>query len=152
MSMNITGANLYGTAQVWSGASAPMSPNQKMSNLFDAIDTSGTGTISKSQFEQAFQSMNPPGNFQAAGVDSIWSKLDPNGTGSVSKQDFVNGMAEMMKQLRGHHHHNQGGGATGAQSLAQSTSLLSALGNSASSSTVSTAGTGSTGSLLDILA
>ena len=120
-----------------------------MSNLFDQIDTTGSGTITKSQFEQAFQNMNPPGSFQAAGADAVWSKLDPNGTGSVSKQDFVNGMTTMMKQLRGHHH---GGSVAGAQSVTQTSNLLAALDSSTGSSSPTASNTSSAGSILDLLA
>ncbi len=128
-----------------------MSPSTKMSNLFDQIDTTGSGTITKAQFEQAFQKLNPPGSFQAAGADAVWSKLDPNGTGSVSKQDFVNGMTTLMKQLRGHHHH-QDASAAGAQSLTQTSNLLTALGSSTGSSSPMPSNTSSAGSVLDLLA
>jgi hypothetical protein len=95
--------------QIISGASMRMPASQKMSNLFDQIDTTGSGTITKAQFEQAFQTLNPPKDFKALGADAIWAQLDPNNTGSVSKQDFVSGMTAMMKQLRGgHHHHHRG--------------------------------------------
>ena len=66
--------------------------HQKMSQLFDMIDASGSGSISKTQFQQAFQAMNPPAKFQAMGADQIWAKLDSSGTGSVSRQDFVSTM------------------------------------------------------------
>lgn len=98
-------------------------PQQKMSNLFDKIDTGDTGSITKDQFEQAFQSMNPPGTFKSQGADAVWAKLDPQGTGQVSKQDFVNGMASMQKQFRAqHHHHHEGARAasTSAPSTLQS--------------------------------
>ncbi len=130
MSMAISGMGGAGSPQVWSGASARMSPAQKMSNLFDKIDTSGSGTITKAQFEQAFQTMNPSKGFQQAGADAIWAKLDPNGTGSVSKQDFVSGMTAQMSQMRQGHHHHHGGGAASAQTPAQTVNAsLSALGS-----------------------
>ena len=86
--------------EIMSGASGSMPPNQKMSNLFNAIDTSGTGSINQSQFNQAFQTLNPPTAFSSQGANAIWNSLDPNGTGSVSKQDFVNTMKDLMAQLR----------------------------------------------------
>lgn len=121
--------------RVMSGASSrTSSPTQKMSDLFQKIDTSGSGTISKAQFEQAFQNTNPPPAFKAMGADAIFSKLDPNGTGSVSKQDFINGMKSMMAQ--GHHHHHAdgvNGGQSGttpspAQTLSSSLESLNAQG------------------------
>ena len=114
-------------------------PAQKMANLFQQIDTSGSGTITKAQFEQAFQTMNPPGSIKSLGADAVFSKLDPNGTGSVSKQDFVNGMSSMMLQLRQHHHH--GGGQMNSsqansfsQTLSASLDSLNNLGSQTSSS------------------
>jgi hypothetical protein len=138
MEMSISGAGASGASQIWSSASAPMAPAQKMSNLFDQIDTSGSGAISQSQFTKAFQTMAPPASFQSVGADAVWKKLDPNGTGSVSKQDFVSSMTTIMKQLHGHHHRNQSS-AAGAQSLAQNTSALNALGNSGASANTSAA-------------
>jgi hypothetical protein len=83
-----------------SGASQGAPPQQKMSNLFDSIDTSGSGSITQSQFEQAFQSKNPPAVFQKQGADAIFASLDPTGSGSVSKQDFVSTMSGLMASLR----------------------------------------------------
>jgi len=77
-----------------------MPPSQKMSSLFDKIDNSGTGSINQTQFDQAFQTLNPPSVFQAQGSAVTWSALDSNGTGSVSKPDFVNTMKDLMVQLR----------------------------------------------------
>jgi len=129
MDLTIQNTSLAGSSAM-SGASAPMSPTQKMSNLFSQIDTSGSGTITEAQFDKAFQSMNPPGSVKAAGADALWKQLDPNGTGSVSKQDFVSGMTSAMKQLRGAHHHHHGSSAAGAEQAAQGASSLGALGGS----------------------
>lgn len=122
--------------QVVSGASMRMPPEQKMANLFQKIDTSSSGSISKTQFDQAFQTLNPPPAIKSMGVDAVFSKLDPNGTGSVSKQDFINGMKPMV--THSHHHHRDGANAAQndpaqaaafAQTLAASTNALNALGN-----------------------
>ena len=83
-----------------SGASTGMPPQQKMSSLFDKIDGSGSGSITQQQFDQAFQTMDPPAVFQQQGASAIFAALDPNGTGSVSKQDFVSGMSQLMASLR----------------------------------------------------
>ncbi|OIQ70426.1 EF hand [mine drainage metagenome] len=114
-----------------------MPPAQKMAHVFAKIDTSGSGTISKSQFEQSFQSLKMPQAFKTMGADAIFAKLDPNGTGSVSKQDFVNGMKSLMSQVR------QGGsptapnmlqaGSTPAQTLTYSLQSLESLGQPSSS-------------------
>lgn len=86
--------------EIVSGASTSAPPSQKMSTLFDNIDTGSSGSINQSQFDQAFQTLNPPSVFQAQGSAGIWGALDPNGTGSVSKPDFVNTMKGLMAQLR----------------------------------------------------
>jgi len=86
--------------QAVSGASMRMPPMQKMTNLFNAIDTKGTGSISQGQFNQAFATLNPPAVFKAQGAQAIWSRLDSNNSGSVSKQDFVNTMKQLMVSLR----------------------------------------------------
>lgn len=93
--------------QVVSGASMRMPPSQKMGNLFQQIDTGNTGSITKAQFEQAFQTLNPPPSIKSQGADAIFSKLDPNGTGSVSRQDFINGMKSIMTHNHHRHAHNE---------------------------------------------
>lgn len=127
----IGGISAMGAAmpQIVSGASMRMPPSQKMNSLFQQIDTNNTGSISKDQFMQAFQTLNPPKGFQQLGANAIWAKLDANGTGSVSKQDFVNGMTSMMSQIRQHHHHNEANAQALALALAGSINALNALGN-----------------------
>lgn len=100
MSMSISGAAGMGAASVVSGASMRMPPQQKMTNLYNQIDTTGSGSITQAQFHQAFQSMNPPAAFKNAGADAVYSQLDPTGAGSVSQADFVNAMKGMMVSLR----------------------------------------------------
>lgn len=79
-----------------SGGSGPVPLQQKLSNLFQQIDTAGKGSITKTQFEQAFNKLNPPAAAKAIGAEATFSKLDPGGTGSVSKQDFIKGMSALM--------------------------------------------------------
>lgn len=98
--MDISGVGAASGLHAVSGASYSAPPQQKMSNLFQQIDTSGSGSITQSQFEQAFQSKNPPAVFQQQRADAIFSVLDPKGTGSVSEQDFVSGMSKLMASLR----------------------------------------------------
>jgi Ca2+-binding EF-hand superfamily protein len=100
MVSNVYGAGSVGGYSAMSGASSRMPPQQKMSNLFDKIDTDNSGSITKSELGGAFKSQNPPKVFQNAGVDSVWSALDPNNTGSVNKADFVAGMKSLMVSLR----------------------------------------------------
>ena len=99
--MDISGiSSLSSGLHAVSGASSGAPPQQKMSNLFDSIDTSGSGSITQSQFEQAFQTKNPPAVFQQQGADAIFASLDPTGSGSVSKQNFVSTMSSLMASLR----------------------------------------------------
>ena len=98
--MNISGVSAPSGLHAVSGASYGAPPQQKMSNLFDSIDTSGSGSITQSQFEQAFQTKNPPAVFQQQGAAAVFAALDPSGTGRVSKQDFVSTMSGLMASLR----------------------------------------------------
>jgi hypothetical protein len=100
MSMTISSMGGMIRPQVMSGASGRMSPSQKMSSLFDKINTSGSGTITKAQFTQAFQGLKSPSSFKAMGADAIFNQLDTKGSGSISKQDFIDGMKKLMEQMR----------------------------------------------------
>ena len=84
--------------KVASGGSSPVSPQQKISNLFQQIDSSGTGRITKAQFEQAFNKLNLPASVKDIGPEAAFSKLDPSGSGALSKQDFIKGMSSLMAQ------------------------------------------------------
>ena len=117
--MDISGVSAAGGMHTVSGASSSGPPQQKMSSLFDSIDTSGSGSITKAQFDQAFQSKNPPAVFQKQGADATFASLDPSGTGSVSKQDFVAGMSKLMASLRADN--------AGSSSSSSSSSLGSSL-------------------------
>ena len=64
-------AAVSGGASALSGASWSGPPNQKMSNLFDSIDAKGTGSISQTQFNSAFQTKNPPTVFQQQGASAM---------------------------------------------------------------------------------
>jgi hypothetical protein len=98
--MNIAGVATSSGIHAVSGASNGAPPQQKMSNLFDSIDTTGSGSITQAQFDQAFQTKKPPAVFQTQGADAIFASLDPTGSGSVSKQDFVSTMSGLMASLR----------------------------------------------------
>jgi Ca2+-binding EF-hand superfamily protein len=100
MVSSISGTSGAAGMSAMSGASSRMPPQQKMSNLFDQIDTKGSGSISKSDLAKAFDTQNPPKVFENAGVDSVWTALDPDNSGSVSKADFVAGMKSLMVSLR----------------------------------------------------
>jgi hypothetical protein len=89
--------------KVASGASPTVSAQQKISNLFPADRfKSGTGRITKAQFEQAFSKLNLPASVKGIGLEAAFSKLDPSGTGVVSKKDFIQGMQSMMASKNSH--------------------------------------------------
>ncbi|MGD0633260.1 MAG: EF-hand domain-containing protein [Beijerinckiaceae bacterium] len=71
-----------------------------MATLFSQIDTAGTGSITQSQFNQAFQSTNPPAGFRAMGASAVFQSLNPSSSGTVSQQNFVQGMTQLMAQVR----------------------------------------------------
>jgi Ca2+-binding EF-hand superfamily protein len=100
MSMSVAAIGGSSGLEAMSGASAGIPPQQKMTSLYNQIDTSGAGSITQQQFTQAFQTFNPPPVFQQQGASAVFSALDPNSTGSVSKQDFVSGMTGLMASLR----------------------------------------------------
>jgi hypothetical protein len=120
--MDVAGIASSSGLHAVSGASYGAPPQQKMSNLFDSIDTSGSGSITQSQFEQAFQTQNPPAVFQQQGADTIFASLDPSGTGSVSKQDFVSTMSQLMASLRA-----DGSAQSGSQPVDTLTASLQSL-------------------------
>lgn len=114
--MNISSIASASGLHMISGASSSAPPQQKMSSLFNSIDTSGSGSITQAQFDQAFQTQNPPAVFQKQGAGAIWSALDPSGSSSVSKQDFVSTMSKLMVSLRAEGT-SQGGSASLSASL-----------------------------------
>ena len=124
---SVSGMGGVALPQVVSGASMRMPPSQKMSNLFQQIDVGNSGSIAKSQFDQAFQGMNPPKGFQQMGSGPVWLALDPGGTGSVSKQDFVKTMTALMSQIR-NPHSNDTQENSAAQALSASANALNNLG------------------------
>lgn len=81
-------------------ASKPVSPEQKLANMFQQIDTAGKGSITKAQFQEAFNKLNPPEAVKAMGADAAFSKLDTKGLGVVTKQDFVKGMESILAQAK----------------------------------------------------
>ena len=84
-------------ASGWPGPSNGGPSGQLAQSLFSQIDSNGTGSITKSELEQAVTSAG--GTTQAA--DALYAQLDPNNTGSVSEQQF----AQTLSQVMPHHHH-----------------------------------------------
>ncbi len=122
--MDISGIGAANGLHAMSGASSSGPPREKMASLFDSIDTSGSGSITQSQFDQAFQTKNPPAVFQNQGADAIFATLDPSGSGSVSRQDFVSGMSQLMSSLRADNAGQSGTASSSQASLAASLQSL----------------------------
>jgi Ca2+-binding EF-hand superfamily protein len=136
MNLSISGTSGMNSPQIVSGASSYGSPTSKMTNLFQQIDASNSGSISLGQFQQAFTTSNPPARFQSLWADAIFQQLDPNGTDSVSQGDFVSGMTALMKSLRSAGSSNESSPAAASaitdpasQSLSQSLQSFLKLGN-----------------------
>ena len=85
--------------QIVSGASKRGSKSHGLSGLFQSMDTTGSGSISKSQLQSALQNLRLPSSVKSLGADAIFNKLDPNKTGSVSKQDFISGLRKILADL-----------------------------------------------------
>jgi Ca2+-binding EF-hand superfamily protein len=103
------GAQLIGfQAQGWPSTSGAGPSGQLAQSLFSQIDTSGSGSITKSELEQAVT--NAGGTTAAA--DALYAKLDPNNTGSVTEQQF----AQTLSQILPHHHSGGGADADGGNS------------------------------------
>ena len=98
--MRVAGMSGAYAPQAMTGASARMPPTKKMANLFSKIDASGSGSITKAQFTQAFQTMKPPAGFRAMGADAVFQALSPSASGTVTQQSFVQGMTNLMAQFR----------------------------------------------------
>jgi EF hand domain-containing protein len=85
------------------------------SQLFSLLDGNGDGSISKSEFENAFGQ-----NGNTAQADSIFAQLDANGDGAVSQGELTSALqgqqGQSGQQVHHHHHHGGGGGAGGASS------------------------------------
>ena len=113
MSYGISGIGGGYPPQITSGASSRSAKPNSFAQLFKQMDTSNDGSVSKSEFEAAFNKL--PQNLKDTGVDAAYSKLDPNNTGSVSKQDFVHAMRNIMAQ---YHQGNSQSGDQGATSAA----------------------------------
>ena len=70
---------------IGAGGYNPYAVQQYQQNLFNKIDSSGNGSISKTELEQAVT--RDGGTTKAA--DALYAQLDPNNTGSVSEQQFA---------------------------------------------------------------
>lgn len=117
-----------------SGSRSGKSLDKALTRAFQSIDSANTGSISKAQFESAFQNMKMPPALKAMGADALFAKMDTNGTGNISKQDFINGIKSLAPKTRGggrhisHRNDGDANDAAGAQPSAVSASSTIASG------------------------
>lgn len=149
MSISISGLGNV-QAQAVSGASARSSGimSKGLTRLFQKLDTGGTGSLTKTQFEAAFKKLKLPASIKGMGADALFNKLDPNGTGSISQDQFVTGMKQVFTGLQGQGYSglSQAAMINPATTLsAGQDALLTALNNQPSTLTNSNLGTNYTG-------
>ncbi|MBF0460711.1 MAG: EF-hand domain-containing protein [Magnetococcales bacterium] len=87
----------------------------RLTRLFQQIDTDSTGSITPDQLATAFPTLRLPSAIQAMGSDAVFQALDPNETGSVAQADFVSGLKSLIAQ-------NATSTGVGSRSRAASTS------------------------------
>jgi hypothetical protein len=96
MTGSIGGMGGVSLPKVVSGASKRGSKSHGLADLFKSVDSTGSGSITKSQLQSALPNLKLPSSVKSLGADAIFGKLDPNNTGSVSPQDFVTGLRKIM--------------------------------------------------------
>jgi EF hand len=80
----------------------------KAQSVFSEFDTNGDGSISKSEFENAFGS-----NADMSKVDGLFSALDTNGDGSISQSELTSAAQQSQAQHRHHHCDHTGSSGSG---------------------------------------
>lgn len=93
--------------------SPPLPKAQRFTQMFNNIDSAGSGSITESQFGQALsnvtlaneQTITQVGNVylpRPFGNDasSIWSQIDTNDSANLTEQQFVTGMSTLLLTLR----------------------------------------------------
>ena len=100
MSLTVSGVAASRYAREVSGGAHAPTASQKMSSVFDKIDVSGTGSITRAQLAQKFKGLNLPEGIKALGPDAVFSALDQSKTGSVDKKKFSSGMIKLLSTLK----------------------------------------------------
>jgi hypothetical protein len=85
----------------------------RFTRMFDSIDTSGSGSITETQFDQAFanvdltsgQTITKVANVTlpkpfGQSAPAVWSQIDPTNTGTLTEQQFVTGMNSLLINIR----------------------------------------------------
>jgi len=76
-------------------------PNfQKMSqDLLSSLDTSGNGSIDKSEFSAGLSALSGTNSTDSTDADKLFSKLDTNGDGSVDQSELATGLQNMRPPM-----------------------------------------------------
>ena len=107
--------NLMSNLSGLSGVGAKQGLATLASESLSQIDTSGTGSISESEFEQAFAQATSgttgtttPSSATNAVADAIFQKIDANGDGQISSSEWNTFQQKVQAhEGHGHHHHAQ---------------------------------------------
>ncbi len=135
--MNTTCSN---ASNAWQGASGAQRPDraQLAQRLFQQLDTSGQGYLSKADLQSALDRVTLSKEGRAAAtadgassasassttsssVDALMAKLDTDGDGKVTEQEFANALANAAPPAHGPHGHHAHGshGARSAEAGGQ---------------------------------
>lgn len=145
MAGSVSGLGGGAMPKIVSGASKRASSSQGLSQMFQTMDTSGAGSISKSNLQSALQNLSLPSSVKSLGADTLFNKLDTNKTGSVSRQDFVSGLRKIMSGL-------QVQGASSTQNGSSASSSAAQFFNTALNEGSSSSSGGSLGSIVNTYA
>jgi Ca2+-binding EF-hand superfamily protein len=73
---------------------------QKMSqDLLSSLDTSGDGSIDKSEFSAGLSALSGTDSTDSTDADKLFSKLDTNGDGSVDQSELATGLQNMRPPM-----------------------------------------------------
>ena len=99
-----------GTMNALLAAQGQGSAGGPASQLFAQLDSNGDGTVSKSEFEQAF---GQNGNTTAA--DNLFAKIDTDKDGAMSQSELTSALQQSGGRHRHHHHAHGASNAVGRQ-------------------------------------
>jgi Ca2+-binding EF-hand superfamily protein len=99
MTMSISALSNNRTVHSISGANFSTTSAKKASSLFDQMDPTGTGSVSRSQFARSFKSLNLPDGIKGLGANTVFSSLDTGGKGAIGKKEFSSGMMKLLSTL-----------------------------------------------------
>ena len=75
-------------------------PTALYESLFKKVDSSGDGSIDKTEFESAVSSMAADQTTDSQSTDTMFSKLDTDGNGTISKDEMMTALKAMGEQRR----------------------------------------------------